>query len=114
MAEPICQMNAVDGIWIRMMTFKKGDIHAGHKHTYNHITLLSSGSLKVTVEGWPSEFKSPCMIFIHKDNNHQLEALEDNTVACCVHAVRDMATGDIVDGLKIPPNIALQPLVARR
>ena len=100
----------VDGVWIRMMVFNKGDIHAGHKHNHNHITLLSSGKLKITVEGKTTEHTAPTMVFIHKDNNHELESLEDKTVACCIHAVREKETEDILDGLEMPSILHIQGL----
>jgi len=102
MAEPKIQQNMVDGVWIRQIKFNNGDIFPGHKHMHNHITLLASGKLQVTVEGEVSIYEAPHMIFIHKDYNHNLQALADNTVAYCIHAVRDKNTGEILEGLKIP------------
>jgi quercetin dioxygenase-like cupin family protein len=89
-----------------MMHFKKsGDTELGHTHQFDHLTLLASGSLRVTVEGVATEFKAPHMIYIHKDKNHELVALEDGTVAYCIHALHDKDTHDILDPSMIPHNV---------
>ena len=36
---------------------------------------------------------------------HELKALEDNTIAFCVHALRDKETGDILDPSQVPLGI---------
>jgi hypothetical protein len=55
------------------------------------------------------------MIYINKDSIHELEALEDNTVAYCIHALRDTdKSGDILDPSMIPKGVIptkYEPLV---
>jgi quercetin dioxygenase-like cupin family protein len=90
-----------------MMHFEHaGDIEQGHCHPFDHLTLLASGSLRVTVEGQVTEFKAPHMIYIHKDKQHELVALEDNTTAYCIHALRSKdGSGDILDPSMIPAGV---------
>jgi hypothetical protein len=104
MNRPEIVIGCVSNIYSRQMHFlKKGDIEHGHVHIYDHITLLASGSLKVTIEGVSTEFIAPYMIYIRKHKNHILEALEDNTVAYCIHALRNNdGSGDIMDPDMIP------------
>jgi hypothetical protein len=46
------------------------------------------------------------MIFIKADKKHMLEALEDNTVAYCIHALRDKdGSGDILDPSMVPDGV---------
>lgn len=114
MSEPVTSFNLVDGVFCKQMHFKSaGDVMQGHLHTHNHLTLLAAGAVRVTVNGKTSEFTAPHMIFIHKDHEHELEALADNTVAYCIHAVRDRDTGDIIDKIIYPDGIMLgmEPLV---
>jgi quercetin dioxygenase-like cupin family protein len=66
---------------------------------------LAKGKLKVTVEGTASEFTAPHMIYIHKDKRHELQALTDDTVAYCIHALRDKDTGDILDPSMVPAGV---------
>jgi quercetin dioxygenase-like cupin family protein len=90
-----------------MMHFKRaGDIEAGHTHQFDHLTLLAKGKLKVTVGGAITEFVAPHMIYIHKDKVHELEALEDETVAYCIHALRDKSNNDILDPSMIPAGVS--------
>lgn len=97
------QIGCVGNIYSRMMHFQKaGDIEVGHKHQFDHLTLLAKGKLKVTIEGKSTEFTAPHMIYIRKDKVHELEALWDNTVAYCIHALRDKETNEILDPSMIP------------
>jgi quercetin dioxygenase-like cupin family protein len=84
-----------------MMMFEKGDVEQGHTHHYDHLTLLASGIVKVTVEGKDTVFKAPHMLVIVKDKVHRIEALENGTVAYCVHAIRD-SEGNIMDPDMLP------------
>lgn len=112
MSVPVEQFNMIAGVWCKQMHFiQAGDRMDGHLHTHNHLTLLAAGSLRVTVNGTASEFTAPHMIFIHKDHTHELVALQDNTVAYCVHAVRDADTGDIIDDVIYPAGVTREPLL---
>jgi hypothetical protein len=90
-----------------MMHFKhEGDVECGHSHPFDHISMLSRGKIKITVGEHTKEFTAPQMIFIKKDMEHQLVALEDDTTVLCIHAIRDGdAVGDIIDpeSMIIPP-----------
>ena len=75
MASPKINIIALSNVYSRLMHFlKKGDVENGHKHTYDHATLVSSGSVLVEVlDEFTREpvssrtFISPSMVFIHKD-----------------------------------------------
>jgi quercetin dioxygenase-like cupin family protein len=97
-----------------MMHFAKaGDIEIGHTHQFDHLTLLAKGKLKVTVEGTASEFTAPYMIYIHKDKVHELEALTDETVAYCIHVLRDKDSGEIIDPAMIPAGVSAISMATR-
>jgi quercetin dioxygenase-like cupin family protein len=104
--QPNINIGCVANLFSRMMHFAKaGDTEIGHTHQFDHLTLLAKGKLKVTVEGTASEFTAPHMIYIHKDKRHELQALTDDTVAYCIHALRDKDTGDILDPSMIPAGV---------
>lgn len=112
MAFPKTNLACVSNLWVRMMTFEKaGDCNEGHTHNYDHITLLSKGSVEVDVEGTKTTFAAPHMIFIAKGKKHFLTALEDGTVASCIHALR---TGDreedILDPSMVPDGVNPQTM----
>jgi cupin superfamily acireductone dioxygenase involved in methionine salvage len=97
----------VDNVFVKMMHFYyKGDIteSRGHSHTFDHITLLSRGSVLMEVleeNGSVVEHKAPKLIVTPKNIQHKFTALEADTVLCCIHAIRD---GDDVDDIA-PQNI---------
>ena len=79
-------------VWIRQnILIKKGDVNNGHKHKFDHVSLLTQGSVAVEVDGHPpKEFVAPTFIIIRKEHNHKMTALEDNTTWFCIFALRDL------------------------
>ncbi len=113
MSQPIVKIGCVANLYSRMMRFEKaGDIEVGHTHQFDHLTLLAKGKLKVTVEGVATEFTAPHMIYIHKDKIHELEALTDETVAYCIHALRVKETNEILDPSMIPAGVSAMSCAA--
>lgn len=97
MSKPEVKVLAISNVYSRSMHFKnKGDVELGHCHTYDHGTLVAHGKLLVEMlrdDGSTisqKEFVGPSFIFIPKLCQHRLTALEDNTVAVCIHAMRDV------------------------
>ena len=107
MSRPTIHVGCVANLWSRMLHFHHaGDTEQGHTHQFDHLTLLAKGRMKVTVEGKATEFSAPHMIYIHADKTHELIALEDATVAYCIHALRDgEGVGDILDPAMIPAGV---------
>ena len=101
------KMGCVANLFSKMMHFEKaGDMEVGHTHCFDHLTLLANGKLKVMVQGKSTEFQAPHMIYIQKDKVHELVALEDNTLAYCIHALRNGdGVDDILDPSMIPDGI---------
>jgi len=110
---PQITLGLVSNLFSRMMHFKsKGDVEVGHTHPFDHLTLLAHGSLNVEVNGKTTEFKAPHMIFIKAEYVHKLTALEDNTVAYCIHAIRKDRHGDIVDPSMMPKGVTANDVAA--
>ena len=105
----------VDNVFVKMFTLAKaGDIHDGHAHTFNHITLLAKGIVKMRMSGFgpddiaankgrnavdlvPSKFyHAPTVILTPKGIVHEFEAVSDDCLLCCIHAIRD---GDGIDDI---------------
>lgn len=94
---PEIKVLAVSNVYSRLMHFvKQGDQEMGHSHYYDHGTLLASGKLlveKMNEAGeiiFSKEFTAPTFIMVEKEYAHRLTALEDNTVASCIHALREI------------------------
>ena len=109
MAHPEVKLGSVANLFSRQMHFKNvGDMEHGHTHQFDHLTLLAAGRLQVTVDGHVSEFFAPHMIYIKKDKMHELVALEPNTVAYCIHALRlGNEVDDILDPSMVPEGVSL-------
>lgn len=113
MNDPKVQIGCVANLYSRMMHFVRvGDTEPGHSHQFDHLTLLAKGRLKVTVDGVASEFTAPHMIYIQKDKIHELVALEDGTVAYCIHALRDKNNNEIIDPESVPAGVNITPMCA--
>jgi quercetin dioxygenase-like cupin family protein len=117
MADPEVKLGCVANLFSRMMHFKNvGDVEQGHTHQFDHLTLLASGRLQVTVDDHVSEFEAPHMIYIKKDKMHELVALEPNTIAYCIHAIRiGDEVDDIVDPSMVPEGVEISadPLLCK-
>jgi quercetin dioxygenase-like cupin family protein len=113
MSQPIVHIGCVANLFSRMMHFAKaGDTEVGHTHQFDHLTLLAKGKLKVTVEGVSTEFTAPHMIYIKADKVHELVALTDETVAYCIHALRDKENNEIIDPSMIPTGVSALSIAA--
>lgn len=109
---PEIKIICVSNVYSRLMHFKnKGDVEDGHKHTYDHGSLVSSGSVLYEVLGDDGQavsskvFTAPNFIFVDKDKNHRITALEKDTVCACIHALRTN------DQELLDPDFLIEPLV---
>jgi hypothetical protein len=98
MSSPEIKIICVSNVYTRLMFFKDaGDVEQGHYHTYNHASLLSSGSVLCEILDDNNSvvtskiFKAPDLIFIAHDSKHKFTSLEPNTVLACIHALRNEA-----------------------
>ena len=86
-------------IWVRQNNMElAGESFAGHKHKFDHVTLLASGSVEVEVAGNPpKQFKAPTFIIIRKEHEHKMTALTDDVLYYCVFALRNLDGEPIED-----------------
>jgi hypothetical protein len=111
MAHPLIQSFAISNVFSRIMHFvNAGDVEVGHTHTYDHATLVSSGSVRYEVLDeyngnvvYSRDFVAPTAVYVEKDKYHRLVALEPNTVCACIHALRT------IDENLVPPNFFIKP-----
>lgn len=95
----IQKISCVSNVWVRQLHFEKqGDTTDPHKHPYDHTTLLAKGTFKITVGDTASIFAAPQLVYVAKGKSHHIEAMEDDCVACCIHALRTgVREEDIID-----------------
>ena len=87
-------------IWVRQNVLdKKGEYQSGHKHYFDHVTLLVKGSVSVEIENEPiKEFTAPTFIVIRKELKHKITALEDDVIYYCVFALRNI-DGEVIEDI---------------
>jgi quercetin dioxygenase-like cupin family protein len=107
-------ISIVANCWVKQMKFNKvGDVHPGHKHSFDHQTLLAKGKLELHVNGEVTVFTAPTIIFIKAGLRHGMISLEDNTIVYCLHPLRDgEQVGDIISPDQVPNGV--MPLVMNR
>ena len=102
-------LRIVDNVFVKMMQLHfVGDRVEGHAHTFDHITLLAKGSVRMTAKDASTDYSAPMLIVTPKGIEHAFEALAPDCLICCVHAIRD---GDGVDDIApqdITPEQALE------
>ena len=115
---PEIQISCLSNVYVRRMYFKESNIvELGHRHPYDHASLVATGSISVQVYNDetkelldPVVYSAPAMVMIHKNIAHQIKSLEDNTIVCCIHALRD-ETDTIIDPDMIPVPTGLRSTI---
>lgn len=94
----------VDNVFVKMIPLNGiGDTVQGHAHMFDHITLLSVGSVRMrTVSGdqiKEKDFVAPALLVTPKGLVHEFTSLVDKSLICCIHAIRD---GDDMEDVASP------------
>ena len=68
---------------------KIGQGHPKHIHTYNHVTIVHNGKLKVTTQknGSFEMTKETNPLIFPANEWHELEAIENNTIFCNIFTI---------------------------
>jgi quercetin dioxygenase-like cupin family protein len=107
MSAPTVNIGTVANVFVRQMVFAAaGDHELVHTHSFDHLTLLAKGSMSVLVKDKETVFTAPSMIYIEANTEHTLTAASEQTVAYCIHALRE-PTGDIIAPDMVPEGAAL-------
>jgi hypothetical protein len=86
-----------DGIFIKSMVLhRKFTLVPQHSHTFDHVTMLATGSVRVWKDDeLVGDFQAPHGILIEARTFHKFLSLEDNTTLYCIHHLHD------TDGVEI-------------
>lgn len=85
-------------VLIRRFVLRKNEHIPGHAHTFDHISILLKGSIRVTVNGVSTVYHAPHEVIMAKEATHSLTALQDGTIWMCIFACRD-ANGAPVENI---------------
>lgn len=70
--------------YARRMTLPAGHYAETHRHNFDHLSILASGRVLVTVDGATVEYSAPECIVIRAGQVHRIEAITP-AVWFCVH-----------------------------
>ena len=73
------------GVYAKETRIPAGYLLGKHAHTFDHLSILASGSIELSVNGNVSVVHAPACLVIEANKDHQLRAITD-TVWFCVHA----------------------------
>lgn len=73
------------GVYAKQMLIPAGTAVAQHKHHFDHLSILASGSVEVEVDGIRTAHVAPACLTIKAGAHHGIKALTDS-VWFCLHA----------------------------
>lgn len=81
------QILCADGVAIVQMVMEKAnDAIPQHSHAYDHHTLIARGSVRVWADDKHiGDYGEREAVFVRAGCKHLFAALQDNTVAYCIH-----------------------------
>lgn len=105
--QPVGDLVLYGGIFLKTWTVPDaGTLIPQHAHTYDHLTYLVHGVLRVWQDGeMLGDFHAPAALKIPAHTMHRFLSLTDGVVFACVHAVGDaddaaVAEEHSLDGLE--------------
>ena len=96
------QMNTIShhfggGCYVKLIQLHDGEEVPQHKHKFDHLTALFSGSVVVFVgEEEGKLYFAPDVIEVPKDTVHTFTAVNGNAVIGCIHAT-NITDPDLID-----------------
>jgi quercetin dioxygenase-like cupin family protein len=73
------------GVYAKETRIPAGHVLVQHKHSYDHLSVLASGTVEVEVEGVRTRYTGPACLTIKAEAHHGVRSLTD-AVWFCIHA----------------------------
>jgi quercetin dioxygenase-like cupin family protein len=89
------------GVYAKETLIPAGQILVQHKHKFDHLSILASGSVELMVDGEKRIVHAPACLTIEADKHHGVKSLTD-VVWYCIHAT-DCTDTDEIDEVLIAP-----------
>lgn len=89
------------GVYAKETIVPAGMVLVQHKHEHDHLSILASGTVEVTVDGARKVLIGPACLKIQAGTHHGIKALTD-VVWYCIHAT-DCDDPEKVDEVLIVP-----------
>ena len=93
------------GVYAKETLIPAGQVLVQHKHKFDHLSILASGSIELMVEGERKIIHAPACLTIEADKHHGVKSLTD-VVWYCIHATECTDTDEIDEVLIVPGDAA--------
>jgi quercetin dioxygenase-like cupin family protein len=87
------------GVYAKETLIPAGQVLVQHKHKFDHLSILASGSVELMVDGEKRIVHAPACLTIEADKHHGVKSLTD-VVWYCIHAT-DCTDTDEIDEVLI-------------
>ena len=88
------------GVYAKETSIPAGSILVQHKHKYDHLSVLASGSVELIVDDVRSVIHAPACLTIQANKHHGVKSLTD-VVWYCSHATECTDADEIDDVLVV-------------
>ena len=93
------------GVYAKETLIPAGHVLVQHKHKFDHLSILASGSIELMTDGERKIVHAPACLTIEANKHHGVKSLTD-VVWYCVHATECTDTDEIDEVLIAPGNEA--------
>jgi len=94
------------GVYAKETRIPAGHVLVQHRHKFDHLSILASGSIELMVDGERSVVHAPACLTIEANKHHGVKSLTD-VVWYCIHAT-ECTDEDEIDEVLIAPGDAAQ------
>jgi gentisate 1,2-dioxygenase len=106
---PLCKNFKALNLYGRgMMFLNNGDVTQGHRHPYDHVTIVARGSVSVFVDGITEILHEDQVFITPAGALHKFTSLADNTALWCIHQMRT-PEGILIEAEAITDETELAP-----
>jgi quercetin dioxygenase-like cupin family protein len=93
------------GVYAKEARIPAGQILVQHKHKFDHLSILASGSVELMVDGNRTIVHAPACLTIEANKHHGVKSLTE-VVWYCIHATDCTDTDEIDDVLIVAGDVA--------
>jgi len=86
------------GVYAKQIRIRAGFCVMSHKHTFDHLSILASGHVRVVTEAGETVHTAPALLRIAAGQHHAVHALQDS-IWFCLHATDETDLETIDDSL---------------
>lgn len=92
------------GVYAKETRIPAGQMLVQHRHSFDHLSILASGSVELVVDDERSVIHAPACITIAANKHHGVKSLTD-VVWYCVHATNCTDESEIDEVLIAPSDV---------